>query len=232
MVGVGQAMKIVVKIGGSVIASPLNPELVLQYCQVLKSLKAKGHQIVAVVGGGKVAREFISIAEKVGLSNKEKDEIAILVSRLNAQLIARALGESSSKEIPSSVKQVSRLLAAEKIVVLGGLRPGITTDTVAAIVLKSINSKILVKATDQDGIYDADPRKFPTAKKFDRLSYSDLHKIVSQEEHKPGTHEILDLRSIKILECEKAKIIVINGSNPENILLAIEGRRLGTVVEP
>nr|MDO8132744.1 UMP kinase [Candidatus Njordarchaeum guaymaensis] len=224
-------MKIVIKIGGSVIASPLNPELILQYCQVLKSLKAEGHQIVVVVGGGKVAREFISIAGRVGLSDNDKDEIAILVSRLNAQLIARALGDDGSKEIPSTAEQVGRLLAAGKIVVLGGLRPGITTDTVAAIVLKSISSKVLVKATDQDGIYDADPRRFPTARKFDRLSYSDLHKIVSQEGHKPGMHQILDLQSIGILESEKAKVIVINGSNPENISLTIKGRKLGTVVE-
>jgi uridylate kinase len=231
LAGVDWPMKIVIKIGGSVIASPLNPELILKYCRVLKSLKAEGHQTVVVVGGGKVAREFISIAERLGLSDVDKDEIAILVSRMNAQLITRALGEDSSKEIPSTVKQVIRLLAAEKIVVLGGLRPGITTDTVAAIVLKSINSKILVKATDQDGIYDSDPRKFPSARKFDRISYSDLHKIVSQELHKPGMHQILDLQSVEILESEKAKVIVINGSNPENISLAIKGRKLGTVVE-
>jgi len=224
-------MKIVIKIGGSVIASPLNPELILQYCRVLRSLKAEGHQIAVVVGGGRVAREFISIAERVGLSDNDKDEIAILVSRLNAALIARALREDGSNEIPSTAEQVARVLATGKIVVLGGLKPGITTDTVAAIILRSINSKVLVKATDQDGIYDADPRKSPTAKKFDRLSYSDLHKIVSQEGHKPGMHEILDSQSIEILQSEKAKVIVVNGSKPENIPLAIKGRTLGTVVE-
>jgi uridylate kinase len=223
-------MKIVIKIGGSVIASPLNSDLILQYCRVLNSLKAGRHQIVVVVGGGKVAREFISIAEGLGLSDIDKDEIAILVSRLNAQLIARALGENSSVEIPSNVSQVSKLLAKGKIVVLGGLKPGITTDTVSAIVVKSINSKILVKATDQDGIYDADPRRFPTARRFDKLSYRELHKIVSQEGHKPGMHEILDPQSIEILESMKAKIVVVNGSRPENILDVIRGAKLGTVV--
>jgi uridylate kinase len=225
-------MRLVIKIGGSVIASPLESELILQYSSILRTLKEDGHQIVVIVGGGRVAREFILIADKMGLSDTDKDEIAILVSRLNAQLLARSLHELSSKDIPSSTEQVKRLLDAGKIVVMGGLKPGITTDTVAAMVLESINSKILVKATDQDGIYDMDPKKFPNAKKLDRLTYDDLHSIVSQEGYKPGMHEILDSRSIQILERQKAKVMVINGIKPENLLLATKGVKIGTIVEP
>jgi uridylate kinase len=224
-------MRIVIKIGGSVIASPLDPELILWYSTVLRTLREEGHEIVVVVGGGKVAREFISIADKIGLPDNDKDEIAILVSRLNAQLVARALRGHGSKDIPTTTGEVKRLLAAGKIVVMGGLKPGITTDTVAAIVLESIGSKILVKATDQEGIYDADPKKSPNAKKLDRLSYDDLHKIVTQENHKPGMHEILDPNSIQILERQRAKVIVINGLKPDNVLHAIRGRKVGTCVE-
>lgn len=90
-------MKIVVKIGGSVIASPLNPELILRYSEVLRSLKNERHELVVVVGGGKVAREFISVAQKMGLSDEDKDEIAILVSRLNCQLLARELRDVQFK---------------------------------------------------------------------------------------------------------------------------------------
>lgn len=224
-------MRLVIKIGGSVIASPLEPERILQYSNILRTLKEEGHEIVVVVGGGKVAREFISIADKMGLKDADKDEIAILVSRLNAQLLARSLRELGSKDIPSSTEQVNRLLDAGKIVVMGGLKPGITTDSVAAIVLESTKSKILVKATDQEGIYDKDPRKFPNARKLDRLTYDDLHKIVTQEAHRPGMHEILDPKSIQILEKRKAKVIVINGLKPENILLVARGDKIGTTVE-
>jgi uridylate kinase len=115
---------------------------------------------------------------------------------------------------------------------MGGLKPGITTDAVAAIVLESMGSKILVKATDQDGIYDKDPRKFPNAKRLERLSYNDLHKIVSREDHKPGMHEILDANSIRILEQQRARVIVVNGLKPENILLVAKGTKIGTSVEP
>jgi uridylate kinase len=230
--GVDSAMKLVIKIGGSVIASPLEPERILWYSRILRTLKEEGHEIVVVVGGGKVAREFISIADKMGLTDTDKDEIAILVSRLNAQLLARSLHELSSKDIPSTMGQVEKLLKAGKIVVMGGLKPGITTDTVAAIVLESIKSKILVKATDQDGIYDMDPSKFPNAKKLERLTYDDLHRIVTQETHKPGMHEILDPKSIRILEKQKARVIVINGLKPDNILLVSRAVKVGTTVEP
>lgn len=225
-------MRLVIKIGGSVIASPLEPERILKYSSILRTLKEEGHEIVVVVGGGKVAREFISIADKMGLTDTDKDEIAILVSRLNAQLLARSLHELGSKDIPSNTEHVKKLLEAGKIVVMGGLKPGITTDTVAAIVLESTNSKVLVKATDQDGIYDMDPRKFPNAKKLDRLTYNDLHKIVTQEAHKPGMHEILDPKSIRMLEKQKVKVVVINGLKPDNILLVARGVKVGTTVEP
>jgi uridylate kinase len=225
-------MKLVIKIGGSVFASPLEPERILQYSSILKTLKEDGHEIVVVVGGGRVAREFISIADKMGLSDTDKDEIAISVSRLNAQLLARSLHGLSSKDIPSSTEEVKSLLGVGKVVVMGGLKPGITTDAVAAIVLESIGSKILVKATDQDGIYDKDPRRFPNAKRLERLSYNDLHGIVSGEAHRPGMHEILDANSIRILEDQGARVIVVNGLKPENILLVARGTKIGTSVEP
>jgi uridylate kinase len=225
-------MRLVIRIGGSVIASPLEAERILKYSSVLRTLKEEGHEIVVVVGGGKVAREFISIADKMGLTDTDKDEIAILVSRLNAQLLARSLHELSSGDIPSNTEHVKKLLEGGKIVVMGGLKPGITTDTVAAIVLESIDSKVLVKATDQDGIYDMDPRKFSNAKKLDRLTYNDLHKIVAQEAHKPGMHEILDPESIRILEKQKVRVVVINGLKPDNILLVARGVKVGTTVEP
>ncbi|WXG42907.1 MAG: UMP kinase [Promethearchaeati archaeon SRVP18_Atabeyarchaeia-1] len=229
-VGVDE-MRIVFKIGGSVIASPLDAERIVQYSKALRSVKDKGHEVVVVVGGGKVAREFISIAEGIGLSDNDKDEIAILVSRLNARLLAGALGKYGSGNIPSTTEEVSTLLAAGKIAVMGGLRPGITTDTVAAIVLESVKSKFLVKATDQEGIYNKDPRKNPDARKIDRLTYSDLHKIVSQKAHMPGMHDILDPESIRILESQSAKVIVVSGLKPENLLAAVSGAKIGTVVE-
>ena len=57
-----------------------------------------------------------------------------------------------------------------KVVVMGGLKPGITTDTVAALVAERVDAELLVKGTDQNGVYDKDPRKHSDAVKLDSLS--------------------------------------------------------------
>jgi uridylate kinase len=79
-------MRIVLRIGGSVIASPINPDLIVQYVALLKDLRAKGHEVAVVVGGGTLAREFIGIAKQLMLEEEAQDKIAISVSRLFAQL--------------------------------------------------------------------------------------------------------------------------------------------------
>ena len=61
------AMKLVIRFGGSVIASPLNPKLIGEYTELLKKLKDEGYSIVAVTGGGEIARQFIKAAKSLGL---------------------------------------------------------------------------------------------------------------------------------------------------------------------
>ena len=117
-----------------------------------------------------------------------------------------------------------------KIVVMGGLKPGITTDTVAALVAERINAELLVKGTDQNGVYDKDPRKHPNAVKLDRLSIEDLAKVFEHNEHKAGIHQIIDPEAIKVLMRKRLKIIVVNGFVPENMLAAINGENVGTVI--
>ncbi len=84
-------MRVVLRIGGSVVASPVNTELMGKYAELLKTLKKQGHEVAVVVGGGKLAREFIGIAKNLGLDERAQDEIAISVSRLFAQLFLLAL---------------------------------------------------------------------------------------------------------------------------------------------
>ncbi|MFP3985300.1 MAG: UMP kinase, partial [Candidatus Bathyarchaeia archaeon] len=77
-------MLVVLRIGGSVIASPTNTELIHQYAKLLKKLRKNGHQIITVVGGGTLAREFIKIGNQLSLSEEAQDWLAIYVSRLYA----------------------------------------------------------------------------------------------------------------------------------------------------
>ncbi|MHA1710654.1 MAG: UMP kinase [Candidatus Freyarchaeota archaeon] len=224
-------MRVVIRIGGSVLASPPNPKLMAKYADLLRSLKAKGHEFVVVVGGGSVARDFIELAEELGLSEPEKDEVAILVSRIFARLLARKLGDLSHEEVPTSVEAAAEALESGKIVMMGGLRPGMTTDAVAALVAEAIEADLLVKATNQDGIYDRDPKKHPDAKKIDRLSFRNLFQLFEEDRHRAGIHQILDPEAVRILQQRKTKTVVVNGFHPENVALAMEGKRVGTLIQ-
>ncbi|TRO53333.1 hypothetical protein E2P61_01515 [Candidatus Bathyarchaeota archaeon] len=62
------------------------------------------------------------------------------------------------------------------------------------------------------------------------MSFDDLAKIFSSSKHKAGIHQIIDPEAVKILKREHIKLIVVNGFKPENILTAINGERVGTVV--
>lgn len=223
-------MRIVLRIGGSVIASPINPALINNYAEILKKLKSEGHDVVVVVGGGAPAREFIKVAKDLGLNEEDQDDVAISISRIFAQLFLKKLGEISCKTVPLTIKDAVKCLEGGKIVVIGGLKPGMTTDTVAAMVAEEANADLLVKATDQEGIYDKDPRKYADAVKLESLRYEDLPRVFAENKHKAGIHQILDPEAIKILKHKRVKVVVVNGFKPENVFAAVKGENVGTII--
>ncbi|MEM3626686.1 MAG: UMP kinase [Candidatus Bathyarchaeia archaeon] len=224
-------MRIVIRIGGSIAASPINPALIGKYADLLKDLKIKGHDVVVVVGGGALAREFIQAAKDLGLDEESQDEIAISVSRIFAQLFLKKLGELGCRGVPITIEEAVKCLNKGKIAVMGGLRPGMTTDTVAALIAEKVNADMLIKATDQEGIYDKDPRKHADAVKLDWIRFEDLPNVLAEKRHKAGIHQILDPEAVKVLKAKRIKVLVLNGFKPENILLAVEGRNVGTIIE-
>ncbi|MEM3874070.1 MAG: UMP kinase [Candidatus Bathyarchaeia archaeon] len=224
-------MRIVIRLGGSVVATPVNTQLISEYAKILKRLKAEGHMLAVVVGGGALAREFIKIAKELGLAEKDQDDLAISVSRLYAQLFTKMLGGLACEKIPTSVEEAVQCLENGKIAVLGGLKPGMTTDTVAALVAESIKADMLIKATDQEGVYTKDPRRHPDAVKLNRVGFEELPKVLAEDKHKAGIHQILDPEAIKILKVRRIRVRVLNGFKPENLLLAVEGKPVGTLIE-
>jgi uridylate kinase len=224
-------MRIVLRIGGSVVASPLNAELLGKYAGLLMGLRRSGHEIAVVVGGGVLAREFIKAAKNLGLNEKAQDEIAISVSRVYAQLLLEKLGESACKNVLLKVREAAKCLREGKIAVMGGLEPGMTTDTVAALIAEEINADLLIKATDQEGVYDRDPRKYADAAKLEHLSFKDLSRVFAEDRHKAGIHQIIDPEAVRILMKKKVKVVIVNGFKPENVLAVIKGKRIGTVID-
>lgn len=223
-------MLVVIRIGGSVIASPTNPKLIGQYANLLQRLGQKGCKTITVVGGGTLAREFIEVGSQLDLSEEAQDLVAIHVSRLYALLLTLKLGNNGAEPVPLSIGEAVRALEKGKIVVMGGLKPGMTTDTVAAHIAQEIEAQLLVKATDQDGIYNKDPRKHKDAEKLDKTTFHDLTQLFEQSRHKAGIHQILDPVAIKVLRETNIKTIIVNGSNPRNIECAIEGEEIGTII--
>ena len=224
-------MKVVFRIGGSIIASPPKAEIIRDYVDLVKNMKKRGHQLVVIVGGGLIARDFIKIAKDLGLSEPDQDEVAISVSRLFAQLLALKLGDLGSRVLPKSVDDAVDLFGSGRVVVMGGVRPGMTTDAVAAIVAERIGADLLVKASDVDGVYTKDPKKHPDAEKIDRLGFDDLKRLFELDRHRAGINQILDPEAVRILEKSRIRIVVVNGFRPENVLLALKGEKVGTIIE-
>ena len=215
------------RLGGSVISPWPDPKLVDKYAEIVSKLTTEGHLVAVVVGGGQVSRKFIESARGLGLSSFQQDTIAIFASRLNARLVAMKLGGVSS--VPTSIESILLRLSRNRVAVMGGLKPGITTDTVAALIAEKWNADLLVKGSDQDGIYTADPKLNRKAKKLDKLSYERLEQILGGK-HKPGIHSIVDPVAVEHLMKSRVKLVVLNGTDPRGVLKAVRGEKVGTTV--
>jgi len=223
-------LRIVLRIGGSVIASPPDPKMLNRYVEVITQILREGHGMIIVVGGGRPAREFIQIAKDMGMEEPEQDEVAISISRVFAQLISMKMGGHEWKDVPTSLEEARDALRRRGVAVMGGLRPGMTTDAVAALAASEIDADLIIKATDQDGVYTKDPEKHPEAEKIDEMSFEDLAALLERERHTAGIHQIIDPEAARILRERRIRTIVVNGFNPENVLAALRGEKVGTLI--
>jgi uridylate kinase len=219
--------KIVLRIGGSVLGSPPQAKLLKGYADVISEARKSGNSVGVVVGGGSVARAFIATAKELGLPREAQDMIAIEASRLNAKLVAMRL---AVQRVSTTIQGMTIELEKNGIGVMGGLRPGITTDTVAAILGDAWHSDLLVKASDQDGVYTADPRADKEAKLLHNLSYQELVKILGGGKHRPGIHSIVDPVAARFIAKHKLTLVVTNGFFTSNVRKALQGERVGTRV--
>src|SRR4030042_3486534 len=110
-------MRVVSRIGGSVVASPVNTELMSKYADITQTVRQQGHEVVVVLGGGALAREFIGIARNLHLDMTAQDEIAISCSRLFAQLFLKKIGDSGCSKVAVTLDEAAQCLCEGKIVV-------------------------------------------------------------------------------------------------------------------
>ncbi|MBO3833142.1 MAG: UMP kinase [Candidatus Brockarchaeota archaeon] len=224
-------MRIVLKIGHALFKGhSIELEKTRGTADAILRLHNAGHRVVVVVGGGEPSRTYINAARSLGADNATCDEIGIMVTRINALLLSIALGEASSRNIVSSFEELEKQLdaARDKILVGGGFTPAQSTDAVAALIAERLKADLLIKTTDVDGVYNADPKKNPDAKLLREVSIRRLRKILGEGESTPGEYRLLDQVSLSILERSRIPVVIVNGSDPENIIRAASGEKVGT----
>jgi uridylate kinase len=222
-------MIIVISIGGSVLISDLDPERIYQYAENVKQLTEE-HTVYVVVGGGRIARDYISAARALGANEVECDVIGIDMTRINARLLIAALGKSAYPEPPKSYHDANNAAFSGKIVVMGGLIPGQTTDAVSAVLAEYVGADVLINATSVDGVYTADPNRDKEAKKLTNMTPSELVEIVMKIDMAAGSNSPIDPLAAKIIQRCGIKTVVVDGTDPENIVEAVAGRHSGTLI--
>lgn len=220
-------MRTVLKLGGFAFSDSRQESFIQQYVDLLKQLSVE-HHLIVIAGGGTTARSYIKTARKMGVPESLCDQLGILVSRLNARLLADGLAEHAYPEIPTTVSELKHYFASGKIVAMGGLQPGHSTNAVAAIAAETVKAEIFVNATDVDGVYTSDPSKDPTAKRLDEITTARLAEILSGGELTAGTYDLMDPIALRIIERSRIPTIIIDGRTPTNVLKALRKEKTGT----
>lgn len=221
---------VVISLGGSILIPELENHLIRDYVPVLRKI-AKKCQLYVVVGGGGEARRYISVARKLGIDEGTSDEIGILITRLNATLLIASLGDDAYPKVAETHNEAKKFGESKKIVIMGGITPGQTTDAVAAVLAERVGASVFINATSVDAVYSEDPKKNPKAKKFTTLTPAKLLEIVGAEGLGAGSNNVLDVIAARIVERSRIPLIVLDGRNPKNLEDAIlKGKVKGTVV--
>lgn len=215
--------KFVISLGGSIFSSDL--VYLKNFIDIMKNEK----KYAIVVGGGKIARERITLLREMGASEYHLDKMGIQATRLNALTVSLALG--NAMDIPISIDKALETLEIYGKVVMGGTEPGHTTDAVSLLLAEAYGASRVVNVTDVDYIYDRNP-KLEGAKKLESLSYEGILELLSKEARNAGQNFPMDILSINIARRSHIEIDIVSFKNKENLENAIKGKKFeGTVIK-
>lgn len=220
-------MRVVIKLSGSLFDSNISE--IVKLANLIKKLVLDGVKLVLVAGGGSEARKFIERGRSLGLDESTLDEMGICIARLNAMLMIGSLGEIAYPNVPTTLEELSSAFETGKVVVLGGLHPGQSTNAVAALVAERIKADLFINATDVEGVFDKDPNLYPDAKLLSEIKLKELEEILRNKSARAGTYELLDPVALRILERSKLNCLIVK-CTPEIIEKAIKGENVGTKI--
>jgi uridylate kinase len=222
--------KIVLSLGGSVLVPSLESHNIAAYSKILREIAGR-HRLFVVIGGGGEARRYIAVARSLGIDEAASDELGIAITRLNASLLAGALGDAAYPAVAGSYQEAKIAAETGRIVVMGGVTPAQTTDAVSAVLAEYVGADVLVNATSVDGIYSEDPKKNKDAKRFDHLKPAELLDIVIRDRLDAGSNTVVDLVAAKVVQRSGIPLVVLDGRDPENLKNAIlSGNFTGSTV--
>lgn len=228
--------RILLKLSGESLAGEqkhgIDFETVLEFCKPIKTLHDMGVEVAVVVGGGNFWRGRSSGS----MDRTRADHIGMLATAINALSVSdvlEKLGLEVRVQTAISMQQVAepyirnraiRHIEKGRVIVFGcGTgNPFFSTDTAAALRAAEIDADVILKATMVDGVYDSDPKKNPKAKKFDHISF--------QEVLSRGLG-VMDSTAASICGDNKIPLVVFSIENPDNIVSAVCGENVGTVVD-
>lgn len=225
----------VVKIGGSILfddKDQINTKLISKYAKTIRNVFTDANKKCAiVVGGGKIARKYISASRELGASEAQNDLMGIEAAKLNARLLINALGEKAYPIPPNSFQHYQELTnLTDKIIVCGGFTPGQSTNAVAAAIAEISRATKLINMTDVDGVYSEDPDKNPNAKLFSEINIEDFLELIANNQTKAGQYPLFDNTAVQIIKRSKIPVHFINGTKVENLSKAVSGSKIGTLI--
>ena len=211
----------------------INPETLREVCLEIAEVHATGVQIAIVVGGGNIFRGLKGSA--AGMDRATADYMGMLATVINGMALQDALEkhevrtrlmtaiEMQAVAEPYIRRRADRHLKKGRVVIFvaGTGSPYFTTDTTAALRASEIQADLVMKATKVDGVFDKDPAKHEDATRFTRISYMD---VLNRD------LRVMDPTAITLCRENNLPILVFNMSNPENVVRALRGEDVGTVV--
>ncbi|SHG69883.1 UMP kinase [Halobaculum gomorrense] len=226
-------MRVVLSLGGSVLAPELDAGRVAAYANAIERLVDEGCELGVVVGGGGVARDYIGAARDLDANEVQLDQLGIDVTRVNARLLITALGSSVDPSPAHDYDEAADAIRRGDVSVMGGVTPGQTTDAVAAALAEYVDADLLVYATGANGIYDADPNVDETAEQFAELTPEELVEVIVPMSRDAGASAPVDLLAAKLIQRAGMRAVVLDGHDPEAVENAVlRGEHTGTDVVP
>jgi uridylate kinase len=230
--------RIVLKISGEALGTPgqvgLDGGAIDRLAESIIDAARTGVEIAIVVGGGNLMRGN-TIAQTTPVHEATGHYMGMLATVINGLALQDTI---EAKGLPTRVmsainisqvcepyirRRCIRHLEKKRVVVLvsGTGNPFVTTDTCAALRALEIGASALLKATKVDGVYTEDPKKNPAARRYDKLTYDEAL------DQRLG---VMDISAFDLCRQKKIPIMVFNVFAPGNLLRAVRGEAVGTLI--